>query len=255
MLENLKNFNLNIQAHLIIGNNNETVNYTNQVLQSVFCKKNICNTCIICSQIRQNAHPSFIWLKPEKQYTLDQIEVIFKTVSLNVNYNEQFFIIIEHADALTQACSNKLLKSIEEPPTGYYFIFLTSRKEAILPTIRSRCIITLLHSDETTINDESDTVSTLTKLFTNINNANPVNFLRLIDKANINERDCVDIVDSLINYWSNKCKKSLLEQDIEEYNNACRILNNLNNALQKPPMPGSSKIFLKNLFINMQNLN
>lgn len=255
MLKNLNNFNLNIQAHLIIGNNQDLVDYATRILQSVFCKKNSCNTCIICAQIRQHAHPNFIWLKPDKQYTLDQIEVIFKTIALNINYNEKFFIVIEHAEALTQACSNKLLKSIEEPPAGYYFIFLTSRKEAILPTIKSRCVITVLHSNEMIINDEADAIETLTKFFINIKHANPINFLKMIDKANINERECTDILDSLINYWATKCKKYLLEQNKEEYNHSYKIFKFLNDTLAYQPMPGASKIFLKNLFINMQNLN
>ena len=47
-------------------------------------------------------------------------------------------IIFENADAMQESSRNSLLKLLEEPPSGCFFILTTSRKGAIIPTILSR---------------------------------------------------------------------------------------------------------------------
>jgi DNA polymerase-3 subunit delta' len=48
-------------------------------------------------------------------------------------------IIIEPADDMNSHAANKLLKSLEEPPVGTFFLLVTHRPARLLPTIRSRC--------------------------------------------------------------------------------------------------------------------
>ena len=48
-------------------------------------------------------------------------------------------IIIDPADDLEKAAANALLKSLEEPPAGTFFLLVTHRPARLLPTIRSRC--------------------------------------------------------------------------------------------------------------------
>ena len=49
------------------------------------------------------------------------------------------FFIVDEADRMNAEASNALLKTLEEPaPTSYIFL-ITSRPDALLPTIRSRC--------------------------------------------------------------------------------------------------------------------
>ena len=48
--------------------------------------------------------------------------------------NQHYFFVIQKADLLTLACSNRLLKPIEEPPAGYHFIFLSESLDQIIPT-------------------------------------------------------------------------------------------------------------------------
>ena len=47
-------------------------------------------------------------------------------------------IILENADRMLDASRNALLKILEEPPADTYFILITSRKESIIPTLKSR---------------------------------------------------------------------------------------------------------------------
>lgn len=48
-------------------------------------------------------------------------------------------IIIDPADDMEKAAANALLKSLEEPPVGTFFLLVTHRTARLLPTIRSRC--------------------------------------------------------------------------------------------------------------------
>jgi DNA polymerase-3 subunit delta' len=48
-------------------------------------------------------------------------------------------IIIDPADDMEPSASNALLKSLEEPPQGTFFILVSHRPARLLPTIRSRC--------------------------------------------------------------------------------------------------------------------
>ncbi|MCB2050300.1 MAG: DNA polymerase III subunit delta' [Novosphingobium sp.] len=48
-------------------------------------------------------------------------------------------IIIDPADDLEKPAANALLKSLEEPPAGTFFLLVSHRPGRLLPTIRSRC--------------------------------------------------------------------------------------------------------------------
>ena len=49
------------------------------------------------------------------------------------------FFIIDDADKMNDSASNALLKTLEEPPAASHLFLITSRPDALLPTIRSRC--------------------------------------------------------------------------------------------------------------------
>jgi DNA polymerase-3 subunit delta' len=49
-------------------------------------------------------------------------------------------VVVDQADALVPAAQNALLKTLEEPPSSSVFVLVTARPDALLPTVRSRCI-------------------------------------------------------------------------------------------------------------------
>ena len=51
------------------------------------------------------------------------------------------FFIIDDADKMNDSAANALLKTLEEPPATSHLFLITSRPDALLPTIRSRCQI------------------------------------------------------------------------------------------------------------------
>jgi len=48
-------------------------------------------------------------------------------------------VIFDDAEALLPSAQNALLKTLEEPPASAVFLLITSRPDALLPTVRSRC--------------------------------------------------------------------------------------------------------------------
>ncbi|HEX4068778.1 MAG TPA: hypothetical protein VHX42_01645, partial [Candidatus Babeliales bacterium] len=172
-------------AQLYVGQHNQAVLKTEKFLQEMLCKNNACNTCINCMQIREKQHHAIMWLHPEKNYTIDQFDDLFATLSFQLQPNEHFFFIIQKADFLTPSCANKLLKPMEEPPEGYHFILLAERTEQILPTIISRCIVHTLTTTTPTHNSHP-----LFECFTT-KTVSSDQFAKIIDSANINERESV----------------------------------------------------------------
>lgn len=225
-------------AQLWIGRHDNALKEVESFLQTILCKNSSCNTCITCMQIREKQHHAIIWLYPEKNYTIDQFEDVFNTLSYQLQPDESFFFIIQKADFLTPTCANKLLKPMEEPPQGYHFILLAERAEQILPTIRSRCVTHTLTSTA------SHSSHPLFESFTTKFSASDV-FAKIIDSAIINERESIELLDTIIYYWFTHYQKN------REQTNILELITKLQQAQLRPPMPGSCTIFWRNLYLQV----
>ena len=70
---------------------------------------------------------------------INSIREIRRESSMSTSDHRTRVFIISGADAMNDAASNTLLKTLEEPPGDTMFILTTSHREALLPTILSRC--------------------------------------------------------------------------------------------------------------------
>lgn len=225
-------------AQLFIGQHNHTIIVTEQLLQKTLCLNNACNTCTTCIQIRDKQHHAIMWLYPQKNYTLDDFIDLFNTLSFELSPNELFFFIIQKADFLTAVCANKLLKPMEEPPTGYHFILLAERQEQILPTIKSRCVTHILS------NNQLPKISHLLYEVFTIKLVPIYEFSKLLDSITINERESIELLDQIIQYW--------LEQYHQNHDlDLLPLIEKIQQAQLKPPMPGSSIIFWRNIYLQI----
>src|SRR5690606_14885195 len=75
------------------------------------------------------------------QMGVDEAQEIMRSLSLKSYEGGYKVMIIWMAEKMNTACSNKLLKLIEEPPDKTLFILITEDEEQIIQTIRSRCQI------------------------------------------------------------------------------------------------------------------
>lgn len=77
----------------------------------------------------------------KRNITVDQIRAMQKRLNTRPTLGSKRVIIIDPADNLEKGASNALLKSLEEPPEGSFFMLIAHRPGRLLPTIRSRCRI------------------------------------------------------------------------------------------------------------------
>ena len=245
-----KNHHHETPAQLWIGNNDKLEKEVIQYLQQFFCTNKLCSTCITCRQIQEKQHHAITWLYPDKRYTLENFNIIFNTLSFSLENNHHSFFVIQKADYLNLSCANSLLKSIEEPPPGYHFILLTERRDRIVKTIQSRCLIQTIQSDTTISEHEKGLFSCLTD---SQKQRNPLLFLRELDLAHPNEHESITLVDKLLAYWNKQYTKASSNNKEQQQKQAQDMITILSEALRKSPMPGSSKLFWKNLFLQIQN--
>lgn len=237
---------LKVPAYLWVGPHEDLVGQTVIYLQKHFCPHKGCGACSVCLQIATQQHHATTWLAPQKMYTLDQLNLIFSTIAFVLELGEHHFFIVQKADLLTPSCANSLLKVLEEPPAGYHFILLAERIDQLLPTIRSRCIVDFLYGSKKY--EEHDE---LFRYFSLAKGENPVEFLKALDQSKIGEQESNDLLDHILIYWLNKSKNALLENETSKYQQAEKIITILKNGYEYLPMPGSSKLFWKHIFLQI----
>lgn len=228
-------------AQLWTGSHDNLIAEVIPYLQKRFCSDDGCGVCVSCNQIREQQHHAIVWICPEKGYTLDDLKIIHERLSFALYEDQEVFFVLQKADFLSKQCANSLLKSIEEPPTGYHFILCAERTEYILPTIKSRCLLRSFAKDAF--------AGQLQQLYTTFTTQSqePLAFLQYIHKNPMNELQTMDLVDQLLAFWMNKYKQAI--ENNEQTASITQRINILKQALLKPPMPGSSKLFWKNIFI------
>ena len=77
----------------------------------------------------------------KRSITIDQIRGVQAALTTRPGLSDKRAIIIDAADDLERNGANALLKSLEEPPVGTYFLLVSHASDRLLPTLRSRCQI------------------------------------------------------------------------------------------------------------------
>lgn len=99
-----------------------------------------CGTCRSCRKILSEAHPDFHVIRPKTgQIRIDSIRDLMERLVRKPHEARERFVILQDADCMNPEASNALLKLLEEPPSGTFFILISSLADVLLQTIRSRC--------------------------------------------------------------------------------------------------------------------
>ncbi len=70
---------------------------------------------------------------------IDQVRDVIDRAGYRPFEGRRRVVIIDQADGLVAQAQNALLKTLEEPPSASAFLLVTSRPDALLPTVVSRC--------------------------------------------------------------------------------------------------------------------
>lgn len=82
----------------------------------------------------------------KRNITIGQVRAMQQRLNTRPTMGERRAIIVDPADDMERNASNALLKSLEEPPVGTFFLLVSHRPAKLLPTIRSRCRTLRFHA-------------------------------------------------------------------------------------------------------------
>jgi DNA polymerase-3 subunit delta' len=94
------------------------------------------------ARVEHGVHPDFTWVAPGSAAGIlvgDVDEAVVASAARTPFEAPRRVFVIEDADELNDQAANRMLKTLEEPPSFAHLILLTSRPGEVLPTIASRC--------------------------------------------------------------------------------------------------------------------
>ena len=98
-----------------------------------------CNVCEVCVSISEGRCLDIVEIDAASNRGVDDIRSLRERVNYAAGTVKRKVYIVDEVHMLTDAASNALLKTLEEPPPHVMFILATTEFHKVLPTIVSRC--------------------------------------------------------------------------------------------------------------------
>ena len=138
LLESIKNKNLNSSLLFTGPASIGKKHIAFETAQALLCpSQNPCGSCPSCEQVKALTHPSLLFIEPDGlSIKIEAIQKIRSFIALQSSSSK--IVIIDQAHSMNHQTQNALLKSLEEPPSGVYFILICNQIFKLLPTICSR---------------------------------------------------------------------------------------------------------------------
>ncbi|MBY0110088.1 MAG: hypothetical protein K2X90_03195 [Candidatus Babeliaceae bacterium] len=210
-------------------------------VQKNYCHSLGCKTCSICKQIENEQFHAFMMLTTSKSsYSRADLDAIFAKIILVRGPQEPFFCVITQADKLSDSCANSLLKLLEEPPLGWHWLLLTDRPQELLHTIKSRCVVTEFKPTQ-----QENCYSQIFTFLTAKKYGDILEFHQLLERTKISDYESRLLLDDIIKFWTRESLSNNKYLGITSY---------LQKCIGQSPMPGSSKIFWRNVYLNVSSL-
>jgi len=153
-------------AYIIASPNEEKGKQQAQYLaQKMMCAEpgsEPCGQCSDCRKIQKQIHPDVIVVdlktddhgKSRREIYVDQIRSMISDAYIKPNEGNRKIYIIYHADKMNIQSQNAALKLLEEPPVYASFILCAENPERLLPTVRSRCGLITLNTEQEAADEE-----------------------------------------------------------------------------------------------------
>ena len=117
---------------------------------ALFCtsENKPCGHCEACRRVLDGNEPDVLTLFADdgKQIGVDRVREVIQKTNQHAFGDGWRVVLIEPVEKMTPQAQNALLKTIEEPPEYAVIMLLTENAEALLPTIRSRCVMMKLRN-------------------------------------------------------------------------------------------------------------
>ena len=101
-----------------------------------------CGVCSHCRKALSGSHPDLITVDdPEKRYVpVELVRRARANIFVQPNEAAKKVYLFPRGQDMRMESQNALLKVLEEPPSYGVFLLLSDNPEALLPTVRSRCV-------------------------------------------------------------------------------------------------------------------
>lgn len=109
--------------------------------KALVCGQGGCNACEACRAVDRGTHPDVHMIAPEgaRGYVVSQVRDIVSDVPLAPIKAPRKVYVLDRADLMGVEAANAFLKTLEEPEANVTFVLLARTREAVLPTVVSRC--------------------------------------------------------------------------------------------------------------------
>ncbi|MBM3856333.1 MAG: hypothetical protein FJ390_00030 [Verrucomicrobia bacterium] len=122
-----------------------------------------------CSLLEVKMHPDVHIVEPEsksRKILTEQMRGLEEALHLKPQQSHYKIAIIHDAERMVSSAANAFLKTLEEPPDQTLLLLTTSIPEALLETIRSRCIrLPIYSAEEPPKSEHEKKVAALMKTF------------------------------------------------------------------------------------------
>ena len=241
----------------ISSSKNESFEFSLEIAKILNCKENTrekkgpWNICINCKWLNNNSHPqALITVQVEKeskkeQIKIDSIRELLNNLQVSSDYYRVIFFEESNLNILPAESCNLLLKKVEETPPKILFIFRSSTKNDILPTILSRSQIIYLNKQR-----ESLFETTRNSSLKEDSSFPPENIKEGLDKAKIMIKHLADNNISMKDFLISQTI-SLYEKDKHQSGKEfLRLYKNLNESHMRHKAFIQNKTVIEDLFIN-----
>jgi DNA polymerase III subunit delta' len=93
-------------------------------------------------RVMDGAHPDLTWVRPTGAHVMRTDDVADPVVSAATRTpfeSQKRVFVLERVDTMNDEVANRLLKTLEEPPSFVHLILLTDSLGQVIPTVVSRC--------------------------------------------------------------------------------------------------------------------
>lgn len=128
-----------------------------------------CGRCRDCRKALAGIHPDVMTVERlsgdkgqlRREIVVDQIREVTSDAVIAPNEADRKVYVIREADRMNTAAQNAMLKALEDPPGHACFILCAAAADALLPTVRSRCV----RVDETAREEELPALSEMCRSY------------------------------------------------------------------------------------------
>ena len=238
--------------------------FAKEFAKAILCdEKTGCGKCKSCIEFDSDNNPDFqIISSEENTIKIEQIRTMNNKICEKPITSDRKVYIINDAQKMGEEAQNCLLKTLEEPPQYAVIILISTNENALLTTIRSRCVkmsfnpiandelkkylIENKEYDQITDNmlklfsgsiekainfkGKQEIYSEIEKIFNNLENMNTLDLLSCKEILIKNKEEILEILEYINVLFLDKLKES---DDKKRYINAIQIIEETKNRIKR----------------------